>query len=66
MSEVGHLRYDAEEWQAAMAALMLVVGLGGPTMFARIGMMRGLHADRSAAAAPSHRKKAARKYRIVR
>jgi hypothetical protein len=64
MSEVGHLRYDAEDWQAAMAALTLVVG--GPTMFARIGMMRGLNADRSAAAAPSHRKKAARKYRIVR
>ena len=28
---------DAPEWQAAIAALMLVAELGGPTMFARIG-----------------------------
>jgi cob(I)alamin adenosyltransferase len=32
--------HTAEEWQAAMEALMLVVTLGGPTMFARIGVMR--------------------------
>jgi hypothetical protein len=31
------------EWQAAIKALMLVVELGGPTMFARIGVMRGLN-----------------------
>jgi hypothetical protein len=31
------------EWQAAMESLLLVVELGGPTMFARIGMMRALH-----------------------
>ena len=30
------------EWQAAIEALMLVADLGGPTMFARIGMMRAL------------------------
>ena len=36
------------EWQAAIEALMLVADLGGPTMFARIGMMRALnrHHDR--------------------
>jgi hypothetical protein len=28
------------EWQAAIEALMLVVELGGPTMFARIGVMK--------------------------
>jgi predicted small integral membrane protein len=28
------------EWQAAMLALMLVVELNGPTMMARIGIMR--------------------------
>jgi hypothetical protein len=28
--------HDAEEWQAAMAALMLVAERDGPTMFARI------------------------------
>jgi hypothetical protein len=31
------------ERQAAIEALMLVAELGGPTMFARIGVMRALH-----------------------
>jgi hypothetical protein len=31
------------EWQAAMLALMLVVELNGPTMMARIGIMRALN-----------------------
>jgi hypothetical protein len=35
--------HEAAEWQAAMEALILVATLGGPTMFARIGMMRALH-----------------------
>ncbi|WP_235983904.1 hypothetical protein [Bradyrhizobium australiense] len=30
-------------WQAAAEALLLVVELGGPTMFARIGVMRALN-----------------------
>jgi hypothetical protein len=34
---------DAEAWQAAMAALMLVAEHDGPTMFARIGVMRALN-----------------------
>ena len=34
---------DLPEWQAAIEVLMLVVELGGPTMFARIGIMRGLN-----------------------
>jgi hypothetical protein len=34
---------DAPEWQAAIEALMLVVELGGPTMFCRIGVMRALN-----------------------
>ena len=33
----------APEWQAAIDALMLVVEHGGPTMFARIGVMRALN-----------------------
>jgi hypothetical protein len=33
----------APEWQAAIEALMLVVELNGPTMFARIGIMRALN-----------------------
>jgi hypothetical protein len=35
--------HDAAEWQAAMEALILVATLGGPTMFARIGVMRALN-----------------------
>jgi hypothetical protein len=34
---------DAPEWQAAIEALMLVAELGGPVMFARIGVMRALN-----------------------
>lgn len=34
---------DAPEWRAAMEALLLVVELGGPTLFARIGIMRALN-----------------------
>ena len=39
---------DLEEWQAAVEALLLVVELNGPTMMARIGIMRALnhHTDR--------------------
>jgi hypothetical protein len=32
--------HDTTEWQAAMEALLLVAEHNGPTMFARIGMMR--------------------------
>jgi hypothetical protein len=35
--------HDAEEWQAAMEALLLVAEHDGPTMFARIGVMRALN-----------------------
>jgi hypothetical protein len=35
--------HDAAEWQAAMEALLLVAESGGPTMFARIGVMRALN-----------------------
>jgi hypothetical protein len=35
--------HDAPEWQAAMEALLLVAETGGPTMFARIGIMRALN-----------------------
>jgi hypothetical protein len=34
---------NTAEWQAAIETLMLVVELGGPTMFARIGVMRALN-----------------------
>jgi hypothetical protein len=35
--------HSAAEWLAAMEALILVADLGGPTMFARIGVMRALN-----------------------
>jgi hypothetical protein len=35
--------HTATEWQAAMEALILVATHGGPTMFARIGVMRALN-----------------------
>jgi hypothetical protein len=34
---------DLEEWPAAAEALLLVVQLNGPTMMARIGVMRALN-----------------------
>jgi len=34
---------DFEEWQAAVEALLLVVELNGPTMMARIGVLRALN-----------------------
>ena len=41
--------HEAAEWQAAMEALILVATHGGPTMFARIGVMRALnrHVERA-------------------
>jgi len=35
--------HDAEEWQAAMQALLLVAEHDGPTMFARIGVMQAVN-----------------------
>jgi hypothetical protein len=35
--------HEAPEWQAAMEALILVATSGGPTMLARIGVMRALN-----------------------
>ncbi len=35
--------HEALEWQAAVEALILVASHGGPTMFARIGVMQALN-----------------------
>ena len=35
--------HEAAEWHAAMEALILVATSGGPTMFARISVMRALN-----------------------
>jgi hypothetical protein len=38
--------HEAAEWQAAMECLILVAEKNGPTMFARIGVMRALNPPR--------------------
>src|SRR6266851_1408573 len=40
ITELSKAVHEAADWQAAMEALMLVATLGGPTMFARIEIMR--------------------------
>jgi hypothetical protein len=45
--------HDAPEWQAAMEALLLVAEHGGPTMFARIGVMTALNRNVAGRAAGS-------------
>jgi hypothetical protein len=42
ITKLPEAEHDADQWQAAMEALLLVVQGNGPTMFARIGMMRAL------------------------
>jgi hypothetical protein len=48
---------DAPEWQAAIEALMLVVQLDGPTMMARIGVMRALNRHHVREFNPSQKQK---------
>jgi hypothetical protein len=43
ITKLAKSEHTAPEWQAAMEALILVATLGGPTMFARIGIMRALN-----------------------
>nr|WP_084801865.1 hypothetical protein [Bradyrhizobium sp. Ec3.3] len=50
--------HDAPEWQAAMEALILVAEQGGPTMFARIGIMRALNRGRPSPGTRPRRKPA--------
>jgi hypothetical protein len=39
ITELPKAEHDADEWQAAIQALLLVAEHDGPTMFARIGVM---------------------------
>jgi hypothetical protein len=58
--------HDADEWQAAMEALLLVAEHDGPEMFARIGVMRALNAGpdvRRVSQQP--RRKRPKAYRVV-
>jgi hypothetical protein len=56
--------HDAEQWLAAMEALLLVAETDGPTMFARIGVMRALD-HRKPAPEIAPRRKRAKAYKIV-
>ncbi|GLR85917.1 hypothetical protein [Bradyrhizobium iriomotense] len=56
--------HDAPEWRAAMEALMLVAEQGGPTMFARIGIMRAFNRGKPPPDSEPRRKKA-KAYRVV-
>jgi hypothetical protein len=43
ITELPKAEHDADEWQTAMEALLLVAVQGGPPMLARIGIMRALN-----------------------
>ena len=43
ITKLPEAEYSAPEWQNAMEALMLVATRGGPTMLARIGVIRAMH-----------------------
>jgi len=47
--------HEAPEWQAAMEALILVAESDGPTMFARIGVMRALNRHIERVFNPDHK-----------
>ena len=57
--------HDAPKWRVAMQALLLVAEHDGPTMMARIGIMRALHRHKPKPA-PAPRRKEAKVYRIIR
>jgi hypothetical protein len=42
ITKLAKAEHNAEEWQAAMQALLLIAEYDGPPMFARIGIMRAL------------------------
>jgi hypothetical protein len=48
---------DLPEWQAAVECLILVVQLNGPTMMARIGVMRALNRNLERTFDPSRKEK---------
>jgi hypothetical protein len=54
------------EWQAAIEALMLVADRGGPTMFARIGVMRALNRHVERVFDPSRKEKHWGKCKLAR
>jgi hypothetical protein len=43
ITRLSKAEHETQEWQAAMEALILVATSGGPTMFARTGIIRALN-----------------------
>jgi hypothetical protein len=43
ITDLPNAEHEVAEWQAAMECLILVVETNGPTMMARIGIMRALN-----------------------
>ena len=64
ITKLPKVEHGAPEWQAAMEALLLVVEHNGPTMMARIGVMRALNHGQPVATEPS--RKHAKAYSVVR
>ena len=65
ITKLSKAEHEAQEWQAAMEALILVATSGGPTMFARIGVMRALnHGKPDPAIVPQG--KGAKVYKVIR
>jgi hypothetical protein len=56
--------HNAPEWRAAMQALILVAEGGGPTLFARIGLMRALNAGKLPQV--ERLRKRSKVYRVIR
>jgi len=65
ITELPKVEHDADQWQAAMQALLLVAEHDGPTMMARIAMMKALHRI-GPKSTPAARRKHAKAYRIIR
>jgi hypothetical protein len=55
ITKLSKAEHEAPEWLAAAQALLLVAERGGPTMLARIGMMRALNAGTPDPATPPRR-----------
>ena len=64
VTKLPQAEHDAEEWQTAMEALLPVAESDGPTIFARIGMMRALN-RRKPEPAPAPRRKRTKAYQII-
>lgn len=56
---------DLPEWQLAMETLLMVAQRDGPEMLARIAVMKALRRGKPPPA-PEPRRKAVRKFRVVR